>query len=110
MFLKTNLGYLSQIVLKSMQLLVRIALYQNSLIFCPFITFGPPKASLGRFQALFQLAECKMLLGAFLNWNSVISSFQFRTNEGIKIVPNVVAILIGQSDVKIDNFWGLGIS
>ena len=51
-----------------------------------------------------------MLLEAFLKWNSVISSFQFETNEGIKIVPNVVAILIGQSDTKIDNFWGLDIS
>ena len=40
--------------------------------------------------------KCEMLLEAFLTWNSAISSFQCEINwELIK-------------DVKIDDFWELG--
>ena len=36
----------------------------------------------------------------------MISSFQCEINGGIRIAPNVGAVLIAQNDVKID-FWGL---
>ena len=45
--------------------------------------------------------ECEILLEAFLIWNSVISSFQCQINRGIRIAPNVGAVLIGKSDVKL---------
>ena len=51
-----------------------------------------------------------MLLETFLAWNLGISSFQCEIKEDIRIGPHVGAILIGQKDVKIDDFWGLGMS
>ena len=51
-----------------------------------------------------------MLLEAFLVQNSVISFFQFGINWGIRIASNVGAVLIGENNVKIDDFWVLGMS
>ena len=51
-----------------------------------------------------------MLFEEFLMWKSVKSSFQCEIKERMRIAPNVGAILVGQNDVKIDDFWGLGMS
>ena len=51
-----------------------------------------------------------MLLEAFLISNSVTSSFQCEIKGGIIIALNVGAVVIGQNDVKSDDFWGLGMS
>ena len=40
----------------------------------------------------------------------MISTFQGEINGGTRTALNVGAILIGQNDVKIDDFWGLGMS
>ena len=40
----------------------------------------------------------------------MILSLQCEINRGIRITLNVEAILIGQNDVIIDDFWGLGMS
>ena len=44
-----------------------------------------------------------LLLEAFL-----ILSFQCQMNGSIRIVQNVRGYSSGKSDVKIDDFWGLG--
>ena len=38
----------------------------------------------------------------------MISSFQCEVNAGIRIAPNVGAILMGQNDVLIADFWWIG--
>ena len=39
-----------------------------------------------------------------------MSSFQCEIDEGIRMAANVDAILIGQNDVKVADFGGLGMS
>ena len=51
------------------------------------------KASFGRYQTLFRFIECEMLLEV---WNSLTSSFQCEIKWGIRIAPNLGAIVIGQ--------------
>ena len=68
--------------------------------------FRSPKASFGRYEALFRYSECEMSLVAFLIWNSVISFFQFQINGGMRITPNVGAILIEQEWSQ--DWWFLG--
>ena len=62
------------------------------------------------YQVLLRFAEGKILLEAFLIWNSVISSCQCVINGDIIIASNVGAVLIRQNNVKIDDYFGLGMS
>ena len=60
----------------------------------------------GGYRAFFWFTEYRIVLEAFLTWNSVILSFQCK-KWGYRNSPEYRGYSdTGKNDVKIDDFWG----